>query len=203
MMIVKPRLSSRRGNSEITYSSVNASVSENDGAESLIDKVRHLQKEGEPLWRKDIQYDFLCATFDNEQKVFNNSYDLAQTEKHTFVNAYIDTMARKSKTSKVLRRQLLSGQEATKSTAIVCLLVNVGSYGYHLDYASPASYLPYHPSLQAYQDGTYKQLQGDPHLENILNGASNERPEPHSLHNFKALDLPRTVPVNLVSLICH
>lgn len=41
-----------------------------------IGKIRHLKKEdGEPLWREDIQYDFLRAVFDNSQRVFTNSYD--------------------------------------------------------------------------------------------------------------------------------
>jgi Ino eighty subunit 1 len=89
-------------------------------------KVRHLKKEdGEPLFRRDIQYDFLRAVFDNEQKVFTNSYDVPAA-KQTFADLYIDTMARSSKTSKVLRDKLLSDREAAKSMAMVCLLVNVG-----------------------------------------------------------------------------
>lgn len=92
-----------------------------------IGKIRHLKKEdGEPLWREDIQYDFLRAVFDNEKKVFTNSYDANQTEMQTFADLYIDAMARSSKTSKVLRDKLLSDREAAKSMAMVCLLVNVG-----------------------------------------------------------------------------
>lgn len=92
-----------------------------------VGKIRHLKKDdGEPLWRKDIQYDFLRAVFDNDKKVFTNSYDVHIEQKQTFADLYIDTMARSSKTSKVLRDKLLSDREAAKSMAMVCLLVNVG-----------------------------------------------------------------------------
>lgn len=95
-------------------------------AQSLVGKIRHLKKEdGEPLWRKDIQYDFLRAVFDNDQKVFTNSYD-PELEKQCFADLYIDTMARSSKTSKVLRDKLMNDREAAKGMAMVCLLVNMG-----------------------------------------------------------------------------
>lgn len=92
-----------------------------------IGKIRHLKKEdGEPLWRGDIQYDFLRAVFDNDQNVFTNSYDPDGLGKQNFADLYIDTMSRSSKTSKVLRDKLLSDREAAKGMAMVCLLVNVG-----------------------------------------------------------------------------
>ena len=93
-----------------------------------IGKIRHLKKEdGEPLWREDIQYDFLKAVFDNEEKVFTNSYDPTTiSSKQTFADLYIDTMSRSTKTSKVLRDKLLSDREAAKGMAMVCLLVNMG-----------------------------------------------------------------------------
>lgn len=60
------------------------------------------------------------------------------------------------------------------------------------------------PSLQAYQDASaYKQLQDAPRLKSILKGAAEDRPEPHSLNDFKALEVPRTNPVNLIFLICQ
>lgn len=92
-----------------------------------IGKIRHLKKEdGEPLWREDIQYDFLKAVFDNEAKVFTNSYEPEKMEKQNFADLYIDTMSRSTKTSKVLRDKLLSDREAAKGMAMVCLLVNMG-----------------------------------------------------------------------------
>lgn len=97
-----------------------------DANQHQIGKIRHLKKEdGEPLWRVDIQYDFLRAIFDNELAVFTNSYD-ESLPKQNFADLYIDTMARSSKTSKVLRDKLLSDRDAAKGMAMVCLLVNMG-----------------------------------------------------------------------------
>lgn len=90
-------------------------------------KIRHLKKEdGEPLWREDIQYDFLKAVFDDDSRVFTNSYEPEGIGKQNFADLYIDTMSRSTKTSKVLRDKLLSDREAAKGMAMVCLLVNVG-----------------------------------------------------------------------------
>lgn len=99
------------------------------GAPSVFsgNKVRHLKKEdGEPLWRKDIQYDFLTLVFENDQAVFTNSYEPETIRKQTFADLYIDAMARSSKTSKILRDKLLSEHEPAKNMAMVCLLVNLG-----------------------------------------------------------------------------
>lgn len=104
-----------------------ASQSKDAGSQSTIGKIRHLKKEdGDPLWRKDIQYDFLKAIFDDEKKVFTNSYEPDKIGKQCFADLYIDTMARSSKTSKVLRDKLLSDRDAAKGMAMVCLLVNIG-----------------------------------------------------------------------------
>lgn len=90
-------------------------------------KIRHLKKDdGEPLWRADIQYDFLKAIFDDDRPEFTNSYEPRNKPKQCFADLYIDTMSRSSKTSKVLRDKLLSDREAAKSMAMVCLLVNIG-----------------------------------------------------------------------------
>jgi Ino eighty subunit 1 len=90
-------------------------------------KVRHLKKEdGEPLWRKDIQYDFLYYIFNDDTRCFTNSYEPETLGKQTFAELYIDAMARSSKTSKILRDKLLSDHEPAKNMAMVCLLVNLG-----------------------------------------------------------------------------
>lgn len=194
-----------------------------------IGKIRHLKKDdGEPLWRKDIQYDFLKAVFDNDQKVFTNSYEKDRLGKQCFADLYIDTMSRSSKTSKVLRDKLLSDRDAAKGMAMVCLLVNIGRMNTTLNCTSRplslfvdhnanhhkppvfpemrAQLRTYHaiPSLQARQDPhAYKQLQDAPRLKSILKGGSDDRPEPSSLDEIKGLDVPRTNPVNLLFLICH
>ncbi|KAI1188255.1 hypothetical protein F5B17DRAFT_396173 [Nemania serpens] len=178
------------------------------GSFPVIGKIRHLKKEdGEPLWRRDIQYDFLRAVFDDETKVFTNSYEPGNSEKQSFADLYIDTMARSSKTSKVLRDKLLSDREAAKGMAMVCLLVNVGRMNTTLNFFPEmrAQLRTYHaiPSLQAHQDASaYKQLQDAPRLKSILKGAAEDRPEPHDLADFKNLKSPRSNPVNLIFLIC-
>lgn len=98
----------------------------NAAGNNAIGKIRHLKKpDGEPLWRIDIQYDFLRAIFDNGMLEFTNSWE-PHKPKQTFADLYIDTMSRSSKTSKVLRDKLLTDREAAKNMAMVCLLVNIG-----------------------------------------------------------------------------
>ena len=87
--------------------------------------IRHLKKEdGIPLWRKDIQFAFLRAVFDDETRVFTMASD--GSKDHTFSEIYIDAMARSSKTSKILKEKLLAERSAALNMAMVCLLVNVG-----------------------------------------------------------------------------
>lgn len=109
---------------------------------TTVGKIRHLKKEdGEPLWRKDIQFDFLKSIFDNDLKVFTNSYE-NNREKQCFADLYIDTMSRSSKTSKVLRDKLLSDRDAAKGMAMVCLLVNIGRMNTTLNCKSLLNHYP-------------------------------------------------------------
>ena len=88
-------------------------------------KIRHLKKEdGIPLWRKDIQLNFLECVFEDDAAVFTKAYD--GTPGHTFADIYVDAMARSSKTSKILKEKLLADRGAAMHMAMVCLLVNVG-----------------------------------------------------------------------------
>lgn len=88
-------------------------------------KVKHLKKQdGVPLWRKDIQYEFLYTIFHDEQKVFTDVYE--GTGGHTFCDIYLNAMARSSKTSKILRDKLVTADKNSRSMAMVCLLVNLG-----------------------------------------------------------------------------
>ncbi|CAG8950633.1 hypothetical protein HYFRA_00002842 [Hymenoscyphus fraxineus] len=172
-------------------------------------KVRHLKKDdGEPLWRKDIQYDFLKAIFDDDRAVFTNTYEPTTIGKQTFANLYIDAMARSSKTSQILRGKLLTEHEPAKNMAMVCLLVNLGRMNTTLNFFPEmrAQLRTYHaiPSLQAHQDpNSYKQLQDAPRLKSILKGASEDRPEPNSLDKIKSKDVPRTNPVNLIFVLAQ
>lgn len=88
-------------------------------------KIRYLKKDdGIPLWRRDIQYSFLRAVFEDPTKAF--TLDADGTKGHTFADIYIDAMARSSKTSKVLKEKLLSDRQSAVNMAMICLLVNVG-----------------------------------------------------------------------------
>jgi Ino eighty subunit 1 len=91
-------------------------------------KIRHLKKDdGIPLWRKDIQYDFLRYVFEDDQRVFHkySEKDAGRAE-HTFADIYLDAMANSSKCSKILKDKLLTERPAAINMAMVCLLVNVG-----------------------------------------------------------------------------
>ena len=98
-------------------------------------KIRHLKKDdGIPLWRKDIQYDFLKYVFEDDQKVFTRT-DGAKDA--TFADIYLDAMASSSKCSKILKDKLLSDRPAAINMAMVCLLVNVGRMNTTLNCEEP------------------------------------------------------------------
>ncbi|KAF5100933.1 hypothetical protein D0Z00_001064 [Geotrichum galactomycetum] len=166
-------------------------------------KIKHLKKkDGEPLWRIDIQYDFLAYIFHNEQKVFTNTYKNAKG--FTFADIYIDAMARSSKTSRVLCEKLIGHRDAALNMAMVCLLVNIGRMNTTLNFflEMRAQLRTYHPipSLQTYSDQSdYKQLQDAPRLKSILKGACEDRREPGTFSELA--EIGRTNPINLVFLV--
>jgi hypothetical protein len=101
-------------------------------------KIRHLKKEdGIPLWRKDIQYNFLRQVFEDETPVFTKASD--GTSGHSFADIYIDAMARSSKTSKILKDKLLQEKGPALNMAMVCLLVNIGRMNTTLNCQYPFS----------------------------------------------------------------
>ena len=88
-------------------------------------KIKHLKKDdGIPLWRKDIQYDFLKLVFEDDTRAFTKQSD--KTGGHSFADIYLDAMAKSSKCSKILKDKLLTERPAAINMAMVCLLVNVG-----------------------------------------------------------------------------
>jgi Ino eighty subunit 1 len=90
-------------------------------------KIRHLKKDdGIPLWRKDIQYDFLRHVFEDPNRVFHKFSDGPGGDTYTFADIYLDAMANSSKCSKILKDKLLTERPAAINMAMVCLLVNVG-----------------------------------------------------------------------------
>lgn len=165
-------------------------------------KVKHLKKEdGIPLWRKDIQYDFLRLVFYDQTRCFTKYSD--GTKGHTFTDIYIDAMAKSSKCSKILKEKLMQDQDGAISMAMVCLLVNVGRMNTTLNFFPEmrAQLRTYHsiPALQAHQDpNAYKQLQDAPRLKSILKGATEDDPQPSTMDEIKAAHRTRTNPVNLI-----
>ncbi|KAF2749906.1 ino eighty subunit 1 [Sporormia fimetaria CBS 119925] len=171
-------------------------------------KMRHLKKEdGQPLWRKDIQYDFLSAVFHDDQHVFHKFSDGPGGKNlYTFADIYLDAMANSSKCSRILKEKLLTDRPAALNMAMVCLLVNMGRMNTTLNFFPEmrAQLRTYHsiPSLQAHQDpNSYKQLQDAPRLKSILKGAMEDTDQPSSIEDIKAASIPRTNPVNLVFVL--
>ncbi|KAJ6172019.1 hypothetical protein N7470_001086 [Penicillium chermesinum] len=170
-------------------------------------KIRHLKKEdGIPLWRKDIQHQFLQLVFEDKTPAFTRYPD---GEKNLdFADIYIDAMARSSKTSKILKDKLQNDKPAAISMAMVCLLVNFGRMNTTLNFFPEmrAQLRTYHsiPSLQAHQDSNaYKQLQDAPRLKSILKGASEDVDQPNTLEKIKRMPVPRTNPVNLIFVLAQ
>ncbi|KAL2867966.1 putative INO80 chromatin remodeling complex (Ies1) [Aspergillus lucknowensis] len=170
-------------------------------------KIRHLKKEdGIPLWRKDIQHQFLKLVFEDKTPVFTRWPD--GQKNLDFADIYIDAMARSSKTSKILKDKLQSDKQAAISMAMVCLLVNFGRMNTTLNFFPEmrAQLRTYHsiPSLQAHQDpNAYKQLQDAPRLKSILKGASEDVDQPNTLEKIKREKVPRTNPVNLIFVLAQ
>lgn len=92
-------------------------------------KMKNIKKEdGIPLWRVDIQYEFLRAVFDDQTKVFTSVRE--RQGGATFADIYIEAMAWSPKSSKILREKLLSDRSSALNMAMVCLLVDVGEDEY-------------------------------------------------------------------------
>ena len=189
-------------------------------------KIRHLKKDdGIPLWRKDIQYSFLRAVFEDETKVF--TLDVDGSKGHSFSDIYINAMARSSKTSKVLKEKLLNDRQSAMNMAMICLLVNVGRMNTTLNCTSlllrilltaanvmilvfpemRAQLRTYHsiPCLQLHQESNtqYKGLQDAPRLKSILKGSCEDTDQPNSIEKIQNASVPRTNPVNLIFVLAQ
>ncbi|KAK3106800.1 hypothetical protein LTR53_018040, partial [Teratosphaeriaceae sp. CCFEE 6253] len=106
---------------ELTHASTTSTTRRNaSGSVSSVysgNKIKHLKKEdGIPLWRKDIQYDFLRLVFYDPTRCFTKYSD--GTRGWTFAEVYIDAMAKSSKTSKILKEKLLQDTEGAISMAM-------------------------------------------------------------------------------------
>jgi Ino eighty subunit 1 len=168
-------------------------------------KVRHIKKEdGTPLWRKEIQYEFLKLVIDDDKPVFTRYSD--GKKDCSFADIYIDCLVQSSKTSKILKDRLQVDRQAAKNMAMICLLVNVGRMNTTLNFFPEmrAQLRTYHsiPSLQAYKSQRdYKSLQDAPRLKSILKGASEDDEHPRAVQQLPELPIPRTNAVNLIFII--
>lgn len=168
-------------------------------------KVRHIKKpDGIPLWRKEIQYAFLHEVVHDETRCFTRISD--GKKDCTFAEIYIDSMARSSKTSKVLKDRLSVDTPAAQNMAMICLLVNVGRMNTTLNFFPEmrAQLRTYHPipSLQAYPtQKDYKSLQDAPRLKSILKGATEDEEQPRTLPDLRRAPIPRCNPVNCIFVL--
>lgn len=170
---------------------------------SAASKIIPLKKrDGEPLWRVDLQYDFLTRIFQNDERVFTDTY--SQTKEHTFREIYINAIAQSPKTSKVLGDKLNTEPVSAIHMAMVSLLVNVGRIDTTLNFFPEIRSRPqtYHsiPALQSFcENPDYKNLLAVSLLKGILEGACDDRSEPRSLEELA--ESKRTNPINLVFLL--
>ena len=168
-------------------------------------KVRHIKKpDGIPLFRKEIQYAFLHEVVHDETRCFTRLGD--GKKDCTFADIYIDSMARSSKTSKVLKDRLSVDTPAAQNMAMICLLVNVGRMNTTLNFFPEmrAQLRTYHPipSLQAYPtQKDYKSLQDAPRLKSILKGATEDEEQPRNLSDLRKAPIPRCNPVNCIFVL--
>jgi Ino eighty subunit 1 len=204
---VTSSISGMNGGGNLTQQSFAQPPTAKKGPQSFFSgsKIKHLKKaDGIPLWRSDIQFEFLQAVFHDKEPVFTNTY--TREKGLCFADIYVDAMARSSKTSKILRDKLLTERENALNMAMVCLLVNVGRMNTTLNFfpEMKAQLRTYHaiPSLQAHSDSSaYKQLQDAPRLKSILKGACEDRAEPQTLDQIMNQPAPRTNPINLVFIL--
>lgn len=175
--------------------------------------VRYLKKsDGEPFWRKDIQYDFLEALFEDDHAVFTNPFPycsvpgFSNEPKYTFAELYVRTLAESSKCSKILRERLLKDFDMGKSVAKVCLLVNTGRMNTTVNFVPEmrSTLRTYHsiPSLQADpQTGGSKQLQDTPRLKSILKAVSDKTEDFKSIKDLLENPPEKKPNTNLVLLL--
>lgn len=173
---------------------------------------KHLKKsDGEPFWRKDIQYDFLHELFTDKLQVFTNVFphcevpNAANGPKLTFAELYVRTLAESLKSSKVLRERLIKDTDMGVAVSKVCLLVNAGRMNTTVNFVPDmrSALRTYHliPSLQTDKDGQTKPLQDTPRLKTILKAVCDGQD-----HLLTLLDLLRDPPkekpnTNVIKLI--
>jgi hypothetical protein len=192
-------------------------------------RSRHLKKnDGEPFWRRDIQYEFLKSLFDDDTKAFTDPYADSKDEIHmddrtkdtvnnklSFAELYIKTTAHSPKCSKVLKDRLLNDMSMSIPTCMICLLVNVGRMNTTINFVPDmkSQLRTYHsiPALQVNHSEKHidnkndKQLQDTPRLKSILKACCDEDEEPNGLPSLEIISdkVPKTNVINLIFILCN
>ncbi|KAF3987402.1 hypothetical protein FT663_03963 [Candidozyma haemuli var. vulneris] len=147
---------------------------------------KYLKKaDGEPFWRKDIQYDFLHELFTDETRCFTNYFpycevtNAANGPKLTFSELYVRTLAESNKSSKILRERLIKEKDMGVAVSKVCLLVNAGRMNTTVNFVPDmrSALRTYHsiPSLQTSGSGDSRPLQDTPRLKTILKAVCDDQ----------------------------
>lgn len=147
---------------------------------------KYLKKsDGEPFWRKDIQYDFLHEVFSDETRCFTNYFpycevtNAANEPKLTFAELYVRTLAESNKLSKILRERLIKEKDMGIAVSKVCLLVNTGRMNTTVNFVPDmrSALRTYHsiPSLQTTGSGDSRPLQDTPRLKTILKAVCDDQ----------------------------
>lgn len=174
--------------------------------------VKHLKKkDGEPFWRKDIQYDFLEHLFADDKKVFTNYFSWCEvpnavnSPKLTFAELYLRTMAESLKSSKVLRERLIKDPEMGINVSKVCFLVNAGRINTTVNFLPDmrSAFRTFHllPSLQSDHDGPRKPLQDTPRLKSILKAVCDGQEHLQILLDVLRSPTPNKPNTNIIKLV--
>ena len=132
-------------------------------------KIRHIKKDdGVPLWRKDIQYEFLKTVFNDKRSTFTRVSD--SMKNCNFADIYIDAMANSSKTSGVFKGQTEERQKGRRRHGDDMSAGQCGSHEHNTQFLPEmrAQLRTYHaiPALQAHADLEHIQaLAGCPKTE--------------------------------------
>ena len=105
--------------------------------------------DSEPLWRKDIQYDFLYYIFSDKTRAFVD-YQAPERPVVNFCDLYVNALYNSPKCSKVLKDKMVETPAFAIEFAKISLLTNVGRINTtmacpYFFFFSPFSYLPNTP----------------------------------------------------------
>lgn len=174
--------------------------------------LKFLKKnDGEPFLRKDIQLEFLECLFNDQKRVFTNSFprcEVANTTnflKLTFAELYLRAMFESQKSSKVLRESLIKDPEMGKHVSMVCLLVNANRINTNVNFSpamqSASRTFNLIPSLQYSHNGVTKPLQDTLRLKSILKAVCGGEKNLQTLLDVVRAPAAKKPNINVVKLI--